>query len=267
MSNSLLNRIALIPPLVLTLVSCQKEADIDPPFKYINISFYENFTSSGPELWFRFETRETFPCSNFSLKVDVISNPGHTEIFITDIEELATCTTALGPAMRHLNLGPSQPGQHRFKIWVNNYLQEIELYTTGQYIAAKHSLLPDDFLIMAHDTLRRIPPNTVWGVATYNPTEKNKILWDEIATSFQNVGGVPVNLSNGYYHYFNITNGIMTVNGQTNSDQTIYFRFEKALQILADEFNKIALRNLQPEISIALYNSMGEKFITPLKNK
>jgi len=251
----------------LFTASCQKEGEIDPPFKNVKVSFFEEFTVSGPLLWLRFETIETFPCSNFTLKVNHSGMEGFTEIFITDIETPNTCTPAMGPALFELNTGISPHNRHRFKIWINDNPKEFDLVVSPALIVADYTYDPSDNLIFMYDTLNRVPSNVVWGIATYTPTEKNNAHWQDVYKSFYNAGIVNIGLPDGHYHYFTIANRIITIKEQSAYDHPFYFEFEKPLYLLGEAFHKTQGNQHQPEISISMFNTMGETFVKSSNNK
>jgi hypothetical protein len=253
---------SLLPIMMMGLFSsCNNDDENDHAFNYINLEFYEEFSVDGPELIFNFSTVETFPCSNFTIDVNVTPTPGYTEMEISDIDVPDVCVTAIGPATQIVSMGPSSSSTTKYSIWVNNKRHDFHLITEDHKISVSQNQPFDNHLFFAADSLMRIPPGTVWGYILYNNTEKAAEIWNQILLAFEEVGIEEMKLPDGHFHFFQIKDEEVIYPNVKQEAQTFYFHFDQPLQVLIEIYENILEQNQQPGVQLRLFDTKGERYV------
>jgi hypothetical protein len=259
-----LKKIFIIPLFTLVIAvfsSCNKEEEPEQSFQYINLEFFEQFSSEGSQILFNLQTIETFPCSNFSLQTSITKSNNHTDIRITNIDVPDICVTALGPASLQLNMGDFSNVPSLFSIWVNEKRHDFELETTEKTIKVKQGNPFEGNLFFAFDSLLRIPENTVWGYIVNNPESGKNDIWDEILNAFYEEGAQEITLDNGNYFFFTVENQEIIFENLKNQTTTFYFQFENPIQDLIGIYERIIQQYEQAGIQLRIFNTNGERFV------
>lgn len=253
--------ITLVTIFIALISSCNKDEEPEQTFQYINLEYFEQFTSEGSQILFNLQTIETFPCSNFSLQTSVTKSSNHTDIRITNIDVPDICVTALGPASLQLNIGEFSNVPSLFSIWVNEKRHDFELETTEKSIKIKEGNHFEDNLFFSFDSLLRIPENTVWGYVVNNPESSKNDLWDEILNAFYDAGAQEMTLDNGNYYFFTVQNQGIIFENVKNQTTTFYFQFENPMEDLINTYERVIKQYEQSGIQLRIFNTKGERYV------
>jgi len=253
--------ITLFTVFIALSFSCNKNEEHEQTFQYINLEFFEQFTSEGSQLLFNLQTIETFPCSNFSLQTSVTKSNNHTDIKITNIDVPDICVTELGPASQQLNMGDSSNAPSLFSIWINEKRHDFELETTQKSIKVKQGNHFEDNLFFAFDSLLRIPKNTVWGYVVTNSEDIRNDIWNEILDAFYDAGAQDMTLENGNYYFFSVQNQEIVFENVKAHTTTFYFQFENRIEDLISIYDRIIERNENSGIQLRIFNTKGDRYV------
>jgi hypothetical protein len=242
--------------------SCNKEDEKAHPFRFVNLSFYEQLTAGTSSLFFDLNTIENFPCNNFTLQVMVSSASGTTDIRINDIEVPDICISTEGPATQLIQLEALHNEHTRFSVWVNNKRHEFQLRLEPQTITVIQGRPFENHLLFTYDTLMRIPANTVWGYLVYNPSKHNwPQVWQQIKQAFEQAGVQPISLPDGNYHFFSMKDDSLSFENVSQQAQTFYFGFDKPTELLQQAYENVIKELGLTEIQLRLFDTSGERFI------
>ncbi len=244
-----------------TFLSCTSDEEKDSAFKFVDLEYYETFNQEGTEINFHFSTVETFPCSNFTLQLQLNSSARHTDIEISDIEVPDVCVTAIGPAMHTLVLGNTENVTEDFTIWINEHKHNFRLEINQENIIVHKESPFENHLLFAFDSLMRIPHGTVWGYVLIDAaTDKNEI-YDALMDAFFAVGAEEMVLPDGNYYYFNIQDDQIHFDNVKQQNFPFYFRFDPSLDTLIETYYEVIDKYEDHEIQLRLFNTTGERFV------
>lgn len=246
---------------MLVLASCTKDDAKDQTFSYIDIEFFEQFSSDGAELFFSFKTLESFPCSNFTLAVSVSPSSGLNEIRITDIDVPDVCVTSMGPATYLLPLGPANKQTTNYTVWVNDNRHDFQLKTEDKTISVSEGETFEDHLFFAFDSIMRIPTNTVWGYVVFSGEDNGSEIWTQILDKFYRAGAKEMILPDGNYYYFDVRENKIVFDNVKSTAHTFYFQFDQPIQELIDLYEVSIADQQQSEIQLRLFDTKGERFV------
>ncbi len=259
------NRIAFFAGIIFMFAfisSCTQDEEKDYAFNYIDLEFYEHFSSDNSFINFTLQTVETFPCNNFSLEVNVEPTSVHTDIQIMDIDVPDVCITTLGPATQQVELGPAEDITPGFTLWVNDKRHDFAVVVQDHLITIEEKTPFENHLFFTFDSLMRIPENTVWGYVVFGQNEENKNnIMDEIMEAFKEEGAEELLLQDGFYYYFTAKNNEIYFENLKQEIQTFHFKFDKPLEVLTKTFNRIMGEYDQSDIQLRLFNTRGERYI------
>lgn len=242
--------------------SCNKEDEKDLPFRSVNLSFYEQLSSTGSSIFFDLKTVESFPCNNFTLDVSVSTASGTTDIRINDIEVPDVCVSTEGPATQLIQLGPLENEFTRFSVWVNDKRHDFQLKSDQQTITVIPGRPFESHLLFTYDTLMRIPANTIWGYITINQEKMNgPVVWQHIKEAFEKAGVQQISLSDGNYHFFSMENDSLHFENVNQQAHTFYFYFDKPTELLLQAYENVIKDLGLTEIQLRLFDTRGERII------
>ncbi|TVQ14962.1 MAG: hypothetical protein EA361_06705 [Bacteroidetes bacterium] len=247
---------------LILFTSCSTDDEKDHAFNYINLEFYEHFSSENSFIHFNLSTLESFPCNNFTLEVQVETYTGHTEIQVIDIDVPDICITTIGPATQLLQIAPPNEINPNFTLWVNDKRHEFKINIADNLISIEQGKPFDNHLFFNFDTLMRIPENTVWGYVIFEQSknEKNNI-WTEIMKAFKDAGATELLLDNGFYYYFSVKNNEIQFDNIKQDIITFHFHFDEPLEVLTEIFYRVTEQFQDTDIQLRLFNTKGERFI------
>ena len=243
------------------VLSCNKDDSADNAFNYLEVEYYEHFSSSGREIFLNLKTLETFPCSNFQLEVNQNRSNNHLDIKVSDIQVPDVCITALGPATQTLSLGQTSFAPSKLTLWVNENQHDVSINIDKNTISVLPGNTFKDHLFFAFDSLMRIPDNTVWGFAAFEiqTNEKSQNVWSEINEAFAEAGAKDFTLEDGFYYYFLVKDSIIHFENIKQNLHTFYFLFEEDLDVLVDIYERIMENHNSSSMQLRLFDTKGER--------
>ncbi len=245
----------------LSFSSCSTDDEKDHAFNYIDLEFYEHFSSENSFFNFNLSTVESFPCDNFSLDVQVDHASGHTKIQVSDIDVPDICITTIGPATRLLQIGATDEASTRYTLWVNDKRHEFNVIIKEDLITIEQGAPFDNHLFFSFDSLMRIPENTVWGYAIFEQVPEKNDIWQELMEAFKDAGAEDLWLEDGFYYYFSVKDNEIHYENIKQDIITFHFQFDGSLDVLTELFHLINEQYEETDIQLRLFNTKGERFI------
>ena len=242
-------------------LSCSRDDEKDTAFKYIDLEYFETFTQEGRAINFHFSTVETYPCSNFTLRMVINSSSQHTDIQITDIEVPDVCITTMGPATHNLMLGSTNDLNDSFTLWVNNKRHEFKVIVEDERITIEKGSPFENHLFFAFDSLMRIPQGTVWGYAIIDPERNKQEIFNALLEAFYEAGAQQVVLPDGNYYYFRIKDEKIVFGNVKQQSYPFYFSFDGPFELLIEAYDEFLKKYEQHDIQLRLFNTSGERFV------
>ncbi|MDX2067173.1 MAG: hypothetical protein SFV55_02045 [Haliscomenobacter sp.] len=228
--------------------------------KEYELDLWENLSNQSRTFLIKANTIKNQDCLNYFIESSINRKGNNIEINLGKPQISSVCERGVGTAKSSLDLGTISNGVYPCTIKLGQIVP-----STGRLVVSSGSFFlsmpaPIGFRVL-HNTLLRIPDNTIWGYIGYDAAAQPVVV-----QFFNDLAGIsqPNDLPKGYYGYFNfLENGSIELdNTQVSTDrpiQPIVRRFsanesdlEKLIQTYRDKYG--------PSILIRLRNTAGREY-------
>lgn len=251
--------------LLLVMQACNTDKTESPVLdteieKEYELDLWENLSNQTRIFQIRANTIKTQDCLNYFIESSINRTGNNIEINLGKPQIPSVCERGIATAKSSLDLGTISNGVYPFTIKLGQIVP-----STGRLVVSSGSFFlsmptPIGFRII-HNTLLRVPDNTIWGYIGYDAIAQPVVVqfFNDLASISQTN-----DLPKGYYGYFNLLeNGSIELgNAQVSTDrpiQPIVRRFsanendlEKLIQSYRDKYGQ--------SILIRLRNTAGKEY-------
>ena len=199
----------LISLLLLLGSSCQLARPEDPIIiplvdTEFNLDLWENLTPDGRQLVVRISTIDDEPCENTTISTEQRQADRLIELTIKDIQEPETCDPGPAPALGEEILTGASAGVYNLMVELQDVVTNAgSLTVASSYYAVV--MESENGVTWAHNELRRVPLDAVWGYIHYDSTDQDAYA-DELLSTFEGQSQT-IPRTDGYYGYFTLDNG------------------------------------------------------------
>lgn len=251
--------------LLLLVQACNTDKTESPVLdteieKEYELDLWENLNNQTRSFQIRANTIKNQDCLNYFIESSINRTGNHIEINLGKPQITSICDRGIGTAKSSLDLGTVSNGTYPCTIKLGQIVP-----STGRLVVSSSSFFlsmptPIGFRVL-HNTLLRVPDNTIWGYIGYEAVAQPVVVqfFDDLAGISQSN-----DLPKGYYGYFNLLeNGSIELGStQVSTDrpiQPIVRRFsanendlEKLIQSYRDKYGQ--------SILIRLRNTAGKEY-------
>mgnify|MGYP000877200528 FL=1 len=186
--------------------------------KEYEIDLWENLANNLRTFQIRVNTIKTQDCLNYYIESSANRNGNNIEINLGRPQIPVLCERGSAPAKSNLDLGSLSNGTYSLTVKLGQIVPSTGrlVVNNGSYFLSMPS--PIGFRIL-HNTLVRIPDNTIWGYIGYELSALPAV--DQFLQDLAKISQEQ-SLVKGYYGYFSIPdNGIMEFGAQAATDRPI----------------------------------------------
>ncbi|TAH24219.1 MAG: hypothetical protein EAZ07_10050 [Cytophagales bacterium] len=183
-------------------IGCKKD-DVSIPVYYLIQS--EKLDTLDNSFLLYFKTSKRYECSNYNIENQFEISGNEFKISLSEIKKPQICLTASGPANCEQNFKQVKEGNYVVKFDING--SDI----IGKLTISKSDI---DFIIpnnncinIENPKIKRVPKQVIWGNLTGKAILDDKTIYNKFLDSLVAIGAKKVNLPDGNYWYFKITNG------------------------------------------------------------
>jgi hypothetical protein len=188
----------------ITFTACEKEKTDTIPLESVNGEILESIDYGNRVTLFQFKTDlQNYPIS-YKIRNEMSVASNTINIRLIDIEKDGNddLNITKGSATCLINVGTLENGQYNVNI-TTSLGTSIGTLNIGDTLMHLNIAPASDFTLI-HDTLRRIPFGTVWGYLGYQSLDYEGLATGFI-TNLNTLGGQAVDLPDGNYGYFTLT--------------------------------------------------------------
>jgi hypothetical protein len=194
----------LIFGVITFLTACEHDGprlSSNPIDSEITIEAREVLDVGSRSLTFYCKTKKIYPCINFPIITDKVSNNYSYKITFTQVEETPLCLAALGPASAVVDLSSLENGNYQIE------LNNADLKNTGTLKVTDSEIKlifgQQNGIEILRPVTKRVPPNTYWGTIGYH-TAGTAAKVDEFLRKLADNGAVFNKQAPGHYVYYEI---------------------------------------------------------------
>lgn len=227
----------------------------------IIISAWENLGSTNRTFELKCATKESYPCSNYSIQNSSSVKNQLISISFNKILIPQICLTALGPAITNINLGTLSNRTYNIEIDLRNKTSKGRLIVNDNYY--QFVMDSEENIKLAYYMLNRIPANTVWGTVGYHASSSENLAQSFI-DSLQTIGATTGTFNRGEYGHFAINSSGSVEPPKQHGYyfiKTFIFTYPGNMDKLKTLVRSYGIRHGN-SLSIRLSGSKGESFLS-----
>lgn len=250
--------------IIIFMTGCSPDYFIDPVVvSNVESEFYldlwEDLSPEGDNPRFLLETIIPGECQNGGIDFHFIHAGNQLTLTINGIDEPEDCIPGTTIYHNSTQTGAISTGIYYFTLNLRNTIfNEGKFYVYDDRMELW--LDTEDGIILLNQVLRRVPKNALWGYIYYNNDGAQSQA--ENAYNMIKEEGISTVLTPGYYGHFTIDDNYQITDIPTLEPGIDYipvlFQYDGDWENLTTICNDI--ENAHPEISIHLFNGVGEEY-------
>lgn len=239
--------------------ACEKKEELSPlPDKFI-FALHEKFYEDSTQIILKISSEEEYPCSNFEIIYSTQSTGDINIIEFKGITNHGFCHTAMGPAKVSLEIANGIINKEcKFEFHADADIDVFNFNIQSESVVMNFEGSASGRITYEHNNLIRLHRNTFWGYTIKKNSGVSDERHNEFLNQINNLGAQQIELADGYYGFFTVTDGefvyLQKKSSPLSSLIPLVFLYEGSLNDICDiasDFNE--------DLSIFIRNTLGDK--------